>query len=172
MGRARDHLSESQPKSGGIARDVDRLKSDGAAAADELREFVGQMRGRNAQEMIGLVAESGLTRSMLLATSLFALLLAALTLIPFAIRHDGPDAAASVAEEAGAKERSGAEAGQAEPAGQPAEAPAGTAELNTAAPEVDPDRAIDAMGIGETRTADPEENPMEDRLDQLLDGIE
>jgi len=37
---------------------------------------------------------------------------------------------------------------------------------------VDPDRAIDAMGIGETRNADPNKNPMEDKLDKLLDGIE
>ena len=39
-------------------------------------------------------------------------------------------------------------------------------------PEVDPDRALDALGIGETRTAQPDENPLEDKLDNLLDGIE
>ena len=78
MEKARDHLSENQPRAGGIARDLDRLKSDAGATAAEIREFLGQMRGRSPQEMIGLVAESGLTRSMFLATFLFVLSLAVL----------------------------------------------------------------------------------------------
>ena len=49
MGKAEDHLSESRPKAGGIARDVGRLKSDGAATVAELREFLGEIPERLAR---------------------------------------------------------------------------------------------------------------------------
>ncbi len=169
MGKAEDHLSESRPKAGGIARDVGRLKSDGAATVAELREFLGQIRGRSPQEMLGVVAESGLTRSMFLATFLFALLLAALTGIPYALRHYRPDASAPVAVEKVVEEEDRAEADQPETTAKPdAEIPV----EDTVDTGMDPDRAIDAMGIGETKVADPKEIPMEDKLDKLLDGIE
>jgi hypothetical protein len=172
MGKARDHLPESRPQGGGIARDVRRLKADGAATMAELREFLGQMRGRSPQEMIGLVAESGLTRSMLLATFLFVLLLAALTVIPYAVRRDGADASTPVAEEKAVEKEESSQAGQPEAAEDSTETPAATQDVDTVDTGIDPERAIDAMGIGETRVADPKENPMEDKLDKLLDGIE
>jgi hypothetical protein len=172
MGKARDHLSESRPEAGGIARDLSRLKSDGAATVAELREFLGRMRGRSPQELLGLVAESGLTRSMLLATFLFVLLLAVLTVIPYALRDRRADASAPVAEEKAAEEEDAAQAAGPETAEEPgkpaAAAPVGDAEDTG----VDPERAVDAMGIGETRLADPKENPLEHKLDKLLDGIE
>jgi len=151
---------------------VSRLKSDGAATAAELREFLGQMRGRSPQEMIGLVAESGLTRSMFLATFLFVLLLAALTGIPYALRHYGVDGSAPIAKEKTAEEKDSTQVGQPETAEEPAETAAPTPDVDTTDTEIDPERAIDAMGIGETRVADPKENPLEDKLDKLLDGIE
>jgi hypothetical protein len=173
MGKARDHLSESRPQSGGIARDVGRLKAEGAATAAELREFLGQMRGRSPQEMIGLVAESELTRSMLLATFLFVLLLAALTVIPYALRHYGADAASPAAEEKAVRiEEDSAQAVQPETREEPTETAAPDSVVGDAGAAVDPERAVDAMGIGETRVADPDENPLEDKLDSLLDGIE
>ncbi|MHC4400803.1 MAG: hypothetical protein ACYTG0_14095 [Planctomycetota bacterium] len=171
MGKAEDHLSETRPKARGIARDLKRLKSDVGATAAELREFLGQMHGRSPQEMIGLVAKSGLTRSMFLATFLFVLLLAALTVIPYALRHHGADASAPVAGEGTVEEENPTEPDQPETTQQPAK-PAAAAPVGTEDTGTDPERAIDAMGIGETRVADPNKNPLEDKLDNLLDGIE
>ena len=172
MGKARDHLSESAPKAGGVARDLGRLRSDGAATVAELREFLGRMRGRSAQEMLGLVAESGLTRSMLLATFLFALLLAVLTVVPYALRDRRADASAPVAEEKAAEVEDSARAGEAETAEQPAKPAAAAPVADAEDTGIDPERAVDVMGIGETRVADPDENPLEDKVDKLLDGIE
>ena len=171
MGKAQDHLSESRPKAGGIARDLGRLKSDGAATVAELREFLGRMRGRSPQEMLGLVAESGLTRSMLLATFLFVLLLAALTVIPYALKDRSADASAPVAEEKAVTEDAAQAVGP-ETAEEPGEPAAAAPVADTEDRRTDPERAVDAMGIGETRVADPKENPLEHKLDKLLDGIE
>lgn len=172
MGKARDHLSESRPEAGGIARDLGRLKSDGAATVAELREFLSRMRGRSPQEMLGLVAESGLTRSMFLATFLFVLLLAALTVIPYALRYRSADASAPVAEEKAVMEEDDAQAVQPETTEAPGKPAAAAPVVDTEDRRVDPERAVDAMGIGETRVADPKENPLEHKLDKLLDGIE
>jgi len=38
--------------------------------------------------------------------------------------------------------------------------------------QADLEKATDAMGIGETKTADPDENPLENKLDSLLDGVD
>lgn len=154
-----------------IGRDLKRLKSDGGATVTELREFLGQMQGRNPQEMIGMVANSGLTRSMLLATFLFVLVLGVLTVIPYFLAGDGADGATPVATQAAVEAEAIAEPVPLE--GSEAE-PGTDAEPEAAAsqPGQDPDRAIDVMGIGEARIADPDENPLENKLDKLLDGID
>jgi hypothetical protein len=172
MPEARDHLSESRPKAGGIARDLGRLKTDGAATVAELREFLGRMQGRSPQEMLGLVAESGLTRSMFLATFLFVLLLAALTVIPYGLSSRSADASARAADQNTVAEEDNAQ-GPAPKTGEEPARPAGVAPvLDVDDTKTDPERAVDAMGIGETRVANPNENPLEDKLDKLLDGIE
>jgi len=172
MGKARDHFSETRPKGGGIARDLGRLKSDGGATVAELREFLGEMRGRSPQEMLGLVAESGLTRSMFLATFLFVLLLAALTVGPYVLSSLSADASAPVAEEKVVEEEDNPQAVGPETTEEPARPAAAAPVVDADDTKTDPERAVDAMGIGETRVANPNENPLEDKLDKLLDGIE
>jgi hypothetical protein len=171
MGSARDHLSEPRPQPRGIARDVSRLRTEGAATAAELREFLGQMRGRSPQEMIGLVAGSSLTRSILLATFLTVLLLAALTIGPYFLKDKDKNknarAPAPVAETRSAEPKPRTEPAPPQATGEGAQSVA-----NTEATGLDPERAIDVMGIGETRVADPKKNPLEDKVDKLLDGIE
>jgi len=175
MGSARDHLSEPRPQPRGMARDVSRLKSEGAATAAELREFLGQMRGRSPQEMIGLVAASSLTRSILLATFLTALLLAALTIGPYFLKdrdkNTNARGPASVAETRSGEPKPRTEPAPLEATGEATKSAAASV-VNTEATGLDPERAIDVMGIGETRVADPKKNPLEDKVDKLLDGIE
>ena len=140
-----------------MAREEDR--------ASELREFLGRMRGRNPQEMIGLVANSGLTRSMLLATFLFVLVLGAFTVIPYFLGEqvaDAPGPAPPAPVENATPPR---------PGGDPSAAVPEPDVVGEAAGR-DPERAVDAMGIGEARVADPDENPLEDKLDDLLEGID
>ncbi|MBC8874400.1 MAG: hypothetical protein H8E44_33610 [Planctomycetes bacterium] len=172
MGKRDEHLSETRPQTGGVARDFNRLKSDGAATVSELREFLGQMHGRSPQEVIGMVAKSGLTRSIILATFLFVILLVACTIIPYVWKDRDGSTAGPAAGQTDTAKAPAAKPDESKPDEQPAEAVATTAKDKSVSDELDPDRAIDAMGIGETRTADPDKNPMEDKLDKLLDGIE
>jgi hypothetical protein len=130
------------------------------------------MHGKSPQEVIGMVAKSGLTRSIVLATFLFAVLLVALTIGPYLWAKFGSGATGPVTDQSDTVKAPAAKLDEPKPDEQPAEAVATTAKEKSVGDEVDPDRAIDAMGIGETRTADPNKNPMEDKLDKLLDGIE
>jgi len=171
MERAKEQTSETRPPTGGVARDFHRLKSEGAATVAELREFLGQVRGRSPQEVLGLVAKSGLTRGIFLATLLFVVLLAALTVIPYALEQRGADRKTPVAGQEAGSASDAANPAEPNPTKQPGpEASAGEAGETNAPPNAD--QAIDAMGIGETRVADPDDNPLEDKLDGLLDGIE
>jgi hypothetical protein len=174
MEPARKRLSETEPRSGGVARDLKRLKSEGAATVAELREFLGQMKGKSPQEVLGLVAESGLARSILLATLLFVVLLVALTVGPYLLAQSGADESAPVADQATASEVNAATPAEPEPAKQPGEGASAAVDPSAAEAGAPPDadRAIDAMGIGETRVADPDDNPLENKIDGLLDGIE
>ncbi|NQT39554.1 MAG: hypothetical protein HQ581_18805 [Planctomycetes bacterium] len=164
MDNAKSNATEGGLKPGGIGGDVTRLKSDASATVAELRQFLGNMRNRSPQEVLGLVATSGLARSVLLATVLIAGLLVALTAVPY--YYQGSEAAEP-------KKPSGqtAAAAQAPAESSPAE-PASPAATTAGGSPTDPDRAVDAMGIGETRSSDPKQNPRETDLDNLLDGIE
>ena len=172
MGKADEHLSETRPQTSGAFRDIERLRSDSAATVAEIREFLGEMHGKSPQEVIGIVAKSGLTRSIILATFLFVLLMAACTIVPYALKDRGDGATGPATDQSDTAKAPAVKPDESKPDEQPAEAVATTAKEKSVSDELDPDRAIDAMGIGETRTADPNENPMEDKLDKLLDGIE
>lgn len=172
MGKADEHLSETRPRTGGVVRDFKRLKTDGAATVSELREFLGEMHGKSPQEVIGIVAKSGLTRSIVLATFLFAVLLVALTVGPYLWERFGSGATGPTTGQSDTAKTPAAKPDEPKPDERPAETVATTPKDKSVSDELDPDRAIDAMGIGETRTADPKKNPMEDKLDKLLDGIE
>jgi len=169
MPHARQQPTETEPRSGGIVRDLSQLKSDGAASVAELREFLKETKGKSPQEMLGRIAKSGLTRSIVLATFLLAVLLAALTLIPYVLQGRDAASAHTRTAEPLAAETTAASTDDVTP--KPDAAAAATVEqTNDAKP--DPDRVLDVLGIGETRTAEPDKNPLEDKLDNLLDGVE
>ena len=172
MERSREHLSETRPQAGGVARDVKRLKSDGAATVAELREFLGQMQGKSPQEVLGMVAKSGLTRSIGLATLLFVVLLVALTVIPYALDRRVAGASAPAADKGAAAKQEAAGPRESKPAEGPAGTPSAMRAGDSKVAQPKGDRALDALGIGETRVADPDKNPLEDKLDGLLDGVE
>jgi hypothetical protein len=161
----------------GIGRDVRRLKADGADAAAELREFVHQLRGKPPQEVLGLVAQSGLIRATALATVGTLVLVAILTVVPYAMAKAFPEKpkAAPAATAEAASDAQSAEAGAAD--GQTATSPAAGQTGTPAAPGAPPLTAeqgedlLDALGEGETRESDPTVNPLEESADDLLDEL-
>lgn len=156
---------------GGLAGDVRQLKTHSSAAAVELREFLAQTRGRNVQEVLGMVAESRLMRSVALAALAAVLVLVAASVIPWLIgrgspaRHDTrqPTTGNSSDTETTMPRAATDNSENAQSVAQPLP--------DTVPSGVDAKKAVKAMGLDATKAADPKTNPLEHRLDDLLDKV-
>jgi len=82
MDSTKQHLEERQVQTGGVASDLGRLHENSAATAAELRDFLGQLHDRSPQEVMGVVAQSNLFRSIFVAAGGCLALLLLLTIIP------------------------------------------------------------------------------------------
>ena len=70
---------QSQPTGGGIRR----VMADGSESLAELRDFMGQLRGKSPQEVLGAVANSSLVRSTLVSAVGFVVVLVALSVATY-----------------------------------------------------------------------------------------
>lgn len=149
-------MSEVETTHAGAAGEVNGLRSNGSATTAELQEFLGRMRGRNPQEVLGLVAKSGLVQSTIVATFGIAILLAVCTAGPYFIF--GPPVTKKPEEK---------------PAPAAEEKPAATDTAATQEGETPAQSPADVLGIGETKVAPADVNPLDqaDGLDNLLDGV-
>ncbi len=147
-----------------LGSEVHGLKTNGHAPLDELREFLAALKGRNPQEVIGIVSSSLLIQSMVLATIGTVVFMAVFTVVPYWLY--GPL-------------KAGPTAAHAPPAAPPATPAAGkTADASatktgdSASPkQADAAKAAKTLGLDETKAADPSKNPLESspNLDKLLD---
>ena len=160
----RDHFEQQQAPVAGIAKDLRRLKTEGAASADELRQFVGQLKGRSPQEVMGEVAQSNLFRSIVLAAVGCTVLLVALTIIPYALREQSQPTVTAPAETTAVAASDDSSTSADETTSPDAEAD------GTGQPDLT--RAAAAMGIGDAAPPDSDTKPLDDKLDKLLDGID
>jgi hypothetical protein len=167
----------------GMARDLKKLKVHGAASAAELQEFLAQMRGRSPQEVLGMLAASRLMRSIAIATIGAVLFLVVGSAGPWWWYKHGPGAGAKPDAKAAATASSAktAEAAKTTEAAKTAEAktaqPAPSMPGPSVAGEVKPspadaEKAVKVMGLNDTKMADPKTNPMDRKIDDLLDGKE
>jgi hypothetical protein len=135
--------------------ELKRLKSNASASTAELREFVRGLRGRSPQEVMGIVSASALTKSLVTATFATVVLLGALTVIPYAF--SGPPKPKT-----------------SKPTAQETAKPEADSAKSAAAGDIPSEdnlkRASKAMGLDETKTADPNKNPL-DNFDNLLDKV-
>ena len=143
----------------GIGREIRNVRVNGAASLQELREFVSTLKGRRPQEVMGVVAGSGLIQGILISIvgSLMVLFLA--TAIPYFMLDEEPVAKKPPAP-AKASNDSRQKSGKTR---QPESSASDTTQTG--------DPVLDSLGIGETRNASPDENPLEKKLDNLLDGV-
>lgn len=168
MDQTREHLDQPPATSTGLTADMKRLKSDASSTAEEVREFIANLKGRSPQEVLGAVSESGLVQATIQAALGCMVVLVICTVAPWALNSD--DAAVIAAE--------------AEPVAAPSEvsenttteASTETASTDSAAGgdsgESDAVRAAAAMKIDETVVTDPKSNPLDGNLDKLLDGLD
>lgn len=168
MDSSREHFESQQPAVGGLSN-MKTVQKNTAASVAELREFLGQLKGRSPQEVMGIVAQSSLVQGIGTALVGTCLLLIVFTVGPY-LMYGPPEAqavdAANTLAEATQQESDDS---------SPDSASDTTKDADTAAPtssEPDVERAAQAMGIDEVKDADPDKNPLDSKLDQLLDGIE
>jgi len=101
----KNHLSNDSGRASGVSGELDRLKSNSQASFDELRDFVSHMQGRSPQEVLGVVAQSGLTRGVLISTLFFAFLMAIGTVGPYYLAGGESEAKQARKEAAAAKDQ-------------------------------------------------------------------
>lgn len=163
MESSKQHFEQQQPAVAGAFGNIKRLRTHTAASAAELREFLGQLKGRSPQEVMGVVAQSSLIHGITRASMACGVLLVVFTIIPYAmsggkssdVSKKTPVVAAPVPETA-------AVSAVVEPA---------AGESAQKSKDTDLKRAADAMGIGDSAPADAKTNPLDSKLDKLLDGI-
>jgi hypothetical protein len=142
--------------------DFRNLKEHGGASLSELKEFLSSLRGRSPQEVIGIVKTSLLIQSIAISAGLIVVFLGIFTITPYMIW--GPQVAQKP------KKTPPPEAAQAA-ATAPATVAAKAETKSDGSPSSeDTGKAMKAMGMDETKTADPKSNPLEKDFDKLLDG--
>ena len=178
---------ESSSTSGGVGGvgalggEFKNLKQHGTATVAEVREFVGQMRGKGPREMLGALAESGLVRATVQATIGCVVLLGLLTAGPYLMGSgkSGVRRAAGASQAANAK-ASGSSKGAADSATDSsaanvaADSTTGDNSTKSSPLEHPPipgdiEGAAKKLGVGDTKHADPKVNPLDKELDNLLD---
>lgn len=173
----------------GLARDIERIKVGGTATAAELREFIGSLKGKRPQEVMGAVTGSGLVQCTTLATIITTLFLALFTVGPYVWNKLNPVAKTAQAAPAAATTAQPTAPASAQPAATqpekntaPAKNDAPPTKGETAksgAPPIDPlepsaankQKALEKLGIGETKASDPKKNPLENSADDLLKDL-
>lgn len=167
MEKTREPADEVQPRKSGAARDVAQLKRGAVASIEELREFVANLKGRSPKEVLGIVASSALTKGIVQATVGCAILLVVLTVIPYAMadgkRQEQIVAKAKADADAATASAAKQEAADAE-AAKKTEA-AGTSTGDSV--QANQAKAANAMGIDKVK--DPDANPLDQQLNNLLD---
>jgi len=157
-----DEQHEQSQRQRGILGDVQSVRHNGVASLAELREFIGSLKGRKPQEVMGDVASNGLVHGILLSTVGFVVILLVFTVIPFFMADEEPVAQK---EKDSTVTSTSEENPEEQETTQETDAQAPTAEGETG------DAVLDNLGIGETKEANPDENPLGDKFNDLLEGV-
>lgn len=132
--------------------DLRELRDNSRATVGEIQAFLRELKGKSPQEMLGVVAQSGLFRSLVLSTGLVVGGILLFTAIPYFMGSDGKPAPVS------------------EPP-IPVEAPLETPKTVEPAAEPAPD-PLSKLGVGEELSAPPNTNPLENKGDDFLKDLE
>lgn len=158
-----------------------RFGADVAASGDELREFLQQCRGKSPQEVLGLVAQSGLVRATCTAAVGCVILVAVFTILPFAWgRTFGRTASTARAAATGkpAQQSEDVPSGEASAAapergpkpGSAADTPAAHLDAAGQPPPTGSEAILEKLNM-DSEAVDPNVNPLEDTADDLLDDL-
>lgn len=173
MEQTRDHLEKPPATSTGIGADMKRLKTDASSTAEEVRDFIANIKGRSPQEVLGAVSESGLIQATFQATVGCVIVLGILSVVPWLLRSEETATAATSTDDSAATAEADGNSDAAAEAGASSEtASAGTRSASDSPTGSDAAKAASAMKIDETVVTDPKANPLDGNLDKLLDGLD
>lgn len=134
--------------------DLRHLRDHSQATVAELKAFLAEMKGRNPQEMLGMVAGNPLIRAVAQSAVIIVVILAVCTVIPYMNREEPAPATEELAAEI------------TKPV-EESETPADPVE-----PTADPDTALENLGVGEEKTAPSDVNPLDTDTGSFLDELE
>lgn len=148
----------------GVRGQVSRLRVHSGATAAEIREFIGQLRGRSPHEVIGTLAQSNLFRATALAGAWTVGLLLVFTILPAIFSSpkqvEAPAPAAATTPTADKAKPAVVEA---------KDGAAATTDTKTKTPSKTD--VADKLGIGEIKTLDPKKNPLDGTGDDLFKDV-
>ena len=151
--------------------DVRKLRTNSAASAAEMIEWLQRMRGKSPREVLGSVADSGLLKSFIQSAFLIALVVFGWTAAVWGWETWRGEKSESVA-----GEETPAAPDKANQENPKPVVPDNVANPNTAEmPDLDlnsKQKVADKLGIGETKTAPANSNPLDSNDDDLLKGLE
>ena len=164
MGSLNDRNNSGAANSSQRAGEVSRLKAGAQGTMEELQEFLGQMRGKSPQQVLGLVAASGLTMGIVWSTLGTFVVLMIFTAGPYFVYGD------VAAKEAAAKEAKAAAAAAEKAEAETAEA-AAAEEAAAQSMGVDKESAVKAMTqeFDEAKGTSADDVP---EVDNLLDKLD
>jgi hypothetical protein len=132
--------------------DLRELRQNSHATVQEIQTFLRELKGKGAQEMLGVVAASNLFRSLVISTTIVVGGILCFTAIPYFAGDDEKKAPAPIAESKA-----------------PEKAPESAPEKPAAEPAPDP---LSKLGVGEELSAPPNTNPLDDKGDDFLKDLE
>ena len=132
--------------------DLRELRQNSHATVQEIQAFLRELKGKGAQEMLGVVAASNLFRSLVISTTIVVGGILCFTAIPYFAGDDEKMAPAPIAESKA-----------------PEKAPESAPEKPAAEPAPDP---LSKLGVGEELSAPPNTNPLDDKGDDFLKDLE
>ncbi|MCA9175304.1 MAG: hypothetical protein KDB14_12540 [Planctomycetales bacterium] len=169
MANIQDKVGEQQQPTGGGMR---RVVADSSHSLAELRDFMGRLKGKSPQEVLGEVATSGLVRSTTVAAIGFLVVILSLSVGAHYWKQAFPKSSGATAATSSKKtddDQPGNTAANESAATTPSGGAASPATPAEPATKLSGDPTLDNLGIGETKDADPKKNPLESTLDNLLD---
>lgn len=154
---------QQQPAGGGVRRAF----NDGSESLSELREFMQGLRGKSPHEVLGDVANSSLVQSTLTAAVGFLLVIVGLSVATYywdqAFGEPQTAAAKQPEQAAPAADTNATQPTKdSDPASVPAPGEPGQTTMSG-------DPLLNNLGSGETKSADPNTNPLESSLDGVLE---
>lgn len=140
--------------------DLRELKDNSQATVQELQSFLRELKGKNPQEMLGIVAASHLIRSLILSSILILSAVVILTALPYFFGKENS-----------AETTSTSSTSPPNPTAPTADVPTPTPlppDPTTPSPEPDP---LAPLGVGDQLPAPPNENPLESNPDDFLKDL-